>query len=47
MTTAILTIMDFVIIVCLVAGWYFKPMLLQDVVNWCKRVTKAIAYFKN
>jgi len=48
MTSAILTIFDFVIIVCLIAGWYFMPMLLQDVVNWCKStVTKAIAYFKN
>ena len=47
MTSAILTVIDFVIIVCLVAGWYFKPQLLQDAVNWCKStVTKAIDYFK-
>ena len=47
MTTAILTVIDFIIIVCLVAGWYFKPLLLQDAVNWCKStVTKATDYFK-
>jgi len=47
MTTAILTVMDFVIIVCLVAGWYFKPMLLRDAMDWGRRTkAKLVAYFK-
>jgi len=47
MTTVILTVMDFVIIVCLVAGWYFKPMLLRDAMDWCRRTkVNLVAYFK-
>jgi hypothetical protein len=47
MTTTILTIMDFIIIIFLIAGWYFKPTLLQDGVAWVKNtVTGAINYFK-
>ena len=43
MTTIILTI----VVLALVAGWYFFPMLLKDTVAWCKgTVGKAIAYFK-
>jgi len=47
MTTTILTIMDFIIIICLVAGWYFKPMLLRDAMAWCRRTkVNLVAYFK-
>ena len=44
----ITAILDFVIIVGLIAGWYFMPMLLRDTVDWCRRTkVKLIAYFKN
>ena len=44
MTTVILTI----VVLALLAGWYFVPMLLRDTADWCRRtVVKATAYFKN
>jgi len=47
MTTTILAIMDFIIIIFLIAGWYFMPTLLQDGVAWAKNtVTGAMNYFK-
>jgi|TARA_R100000049_G_C1955434_1_gene109058 hypothetical protein len=43
MTTIILTI----VVLALVAGWYFMPMMLRDIVGWSySSVIKAIAYFK-
>jgi len=44
MTIIILTI----VVLALVAGWYFVPMLLRDTADWCRRTAvKAVAYFKN
>ena len=47
MTSTILAIKDFIIIIFLIAGWYFMPTLLQDGVAWANNtVTGAINYFK-
>jgi len=44
MTTIILTI----VVLALLAGWYFVPMLLRDTADWFRRtVVKAVAYFKH
>ena len=44
MTIIILTI----VVLALLAGWYFVPMLLRDTADWFRRtVVKAVAYFKH
>jgi len=42
-----MTIFSWIIVCGLLAGWYFMPMMLRDMVVWSyDTVNKAIAYFK-
>jgi len=42
-----MTIFSWIIVCGLLAGWYFMPMMLRDMVVWSHdTVSKAIAYFK-
>ena len=42
------SVVSTIVVIALLTGWYFLPMLLRDIVVWSyDTVTKAIAYFKN
>ena len=42
-----MTIFSWIVVCCLLVGWYTFPTLLQDAAVWCKAaVNNTIAYFK-